>query len=62
MSSLELVNQCFQALNTFKRHRALANIKRAEGKYDEAILNELRQYQNFDNLELALRALQKKFI
>lgn len=59
MNNIDLISQCFYYLNTFKRHRALANIKRSEGNISEAILNELKMYQFFDNLELGLRALQK---
>jgi hypothetical protein len=59
MTNLELVQQCFYHLNTFKRHRALANIKRNEGEHDKANFHELKEYQFLDNLELGLRAIQK---
>ncbi len=59
MTNLDLIGQCFYSVNTFKRHRALTNIKRAENKHDEANFHELKQYQYFDNLELGLRALQR---
>lgn len=59
MSSIDLMSQCFYNLNTFKRHRALSCIKKADNKNDEAIYHELKMYQYFDNLELGLRALQK---
>lgn len=60
MNNTELITKCFTALNAFKRHRALANIKRGESKPDEAVIHDLRQYQMLDQLELGLRALQQQ--
>lgn len=59
MTNKDLVSQCFFYLNGFKRHRALANIKRLEGDHEKANYHELKQYQLFDSLELGLRAVQK---
>lgn len=59
MSNQDLVTQCFFYLNSFKRHRALANIKRLEGDTTSAQYHELKQYQFADSLELGLRAIQK---
>lgn len=59
MTNQELISQCFYYLNSFKRHRALENIKRLEGDRDGANFHELKQYQFIDSLELGLRAVQK---
>ena len=59
MSQQELVGKCFLYLNSFKRHRALANIRRLEGDMQTANHHELKTYQLVDSLELGLRALQK---
>lgn len=55
----ELLSQCFYYINSFKRHRALAHIKRIEGKKDDANYHDLKTYQFMDTLELGLRAIQK---
>jgi hypothetical protein len=60
LSTDELVGKAFYYLNSFKRHRALANIEKSGGNYEEFLKNELKQFQFFDNLELTLRALQKE--
>lgn len=59
MTNIDLIQQCFYALNSFKRHRALEQIKKDEGKSLDAQYHELKQYQLVDNLELGLRALQR---
>lgn len=59
LSQRELIGKCFSYLNSFKRHRALANIKRMEGDQVNAQYHELKSYQLMDSLELGLRALQK---
>lgn len=55
----ELIQKTFFYLNSYKRHRALAEIKRQEKNYDKANYHQLKQYQFIDQLELALRAIQK---
>ena len=59
MSNADLIQQCFYHINTFKRHRALTQIKRLENQHNEANFHELKAYQSLDNLELGLRALKK---
>lgn len=54
----ELFKQAFYYLNSFKRHRALEQIKQHEGDRQAVQFNQLKQYQFIDSLELALRALQ----
>lgn len=55
MSKAELVQQAFNALNNFKRHRALAELYPSERQ-----LHELQMYKMIDHLELALRAINKE--
>lgn len=59
MTNEDLIGKCFYYINSFKRHRALAHIRRIEGDSERAIYHELKQYQFIDSLELALRAIQK---
>ena len=59
LSQSELIHKCFFYLNSFKRHRALAEIKRQEKDYEKANFHTLKQYQFIDALELGLRAIQK---
>lgn len=56
MSTQDLVAEAFTLLNSYKRHRALKDIKpdRTEKQY-----HELQLYKKIDELELALRAIQK---
>lgn len=54
MSKAELVQQAFNALNNFKRHRALAELYPNEKQF-----HELQMYKMIDHLELALRAINK---
>lgn len=59
MTQQELITQCFYYLNSFKRHRALEQIKKNEGSHDQTQYHVLKQYQFIDALELGLRAIQK---
>lgn len=59
MTQSELFKQAFYYLNTYKRHRALAQIAHQDGNRDKKNFHDLKQYQTIDGLELALRALQK---
>lgn len=59
MTQSELFKQAFYYLNSFKRHRALAQIAHQDGNREKKTYNELKSYQFIDSLELALRALQK---
>jgi hypothetical protein len=59
MSNQELITQCFYYLNSFKRHRALENIKNHARDRDAAVFHKLKQYEFIDSLELGLRAIQK---
>lgn len=54
MSTHDLIQEAFGYLNSFKRHRALHDIKDADTRY-----NELQMYKMIDRLELALRAINK---
>jgi hypothetical protein len=55
----ELFKEAFYYANSFKRHRALATIAKQKGERDTQNYHNLKQYEFFDQLELALRALQK---
>lgn len=55
----ELIGIAFRAVNAFKRHRALEKIKKKEGDYNKSQYHSLKQYELFDELELALRAIQR---
>lgn len=55
MDKHELIQQAFNAINNFKRHRALMEIK----LYQEKPYHELQMYKMIDQLELALRAINK---
>ncbi|AMQ66660.1 head-tail joining protein [Bacillus phage Mgbh1] len=59
LTQRELIDKAFTYLNAFKRHRALAHIKRNERDYEKANYHEMRAYQTFDSLELSLRAIQR---
>ena len=54
MSTHDLIQEAFGYLNSFKRHRALAQVKETDKQY-----NELQMYKMIDQLELALRAINK---
>lgn len=55
MSANELIQEGFSYLNSFKRHRALREIKTNDTQY-----NELQMYKMIDKLELTLRAINKE--
>jgi hypothetical protein len=55
----ELFKEAFYYVNSFKRHRALATIEKQKGNREKQNFHTLKQYEFFDQLELALRALQK---
>lgn len=57
----ENFKNAFYYINSFKRHRAQYNIERASSVANKEQLqfHELKMYQFIDNLELAMRALQK---
>jgi hypothetical protein len=55
MTKADLIHEAFGHINTFKRHRALKDI---EG-YNKKDFHELQMYKKIDQLELALRALNK---
>jgi hypothetical protein len=59
MTELDQVKQLFNHLNSFKRNRALAEIRKEEGKSDQSQFHELMSFKDIDKLELGLRALQK---
>jgi uncharacterized protein YnzC (UPF0291/DUF896 family) len=59
MTQEDLLSQCFYYLNSFKRHRALEQIKKLDGKNQDVQYHQLKQYQFLDSLELGLRAIQK---
>jgi hypothetical protein len=54
MESNELIKEAFGALNSYKRHRALKEIKLNDRQY-----HELQMFKMIDKIELALRAIQK---
>lgn len=56
------IKNAFFYINSFKRHRALFNIERAKQDSNKEMLNyhELKMYQFIENLELAIRALNKE--
>jgi hypothetical protein len=51
----DLIKEAFDQLNRFKRHRALSEIK----PFPEKQYHELQMYKAIDQLELALRAINK---
>jgi flavoprotein len=57
MTKEDLISEAFGALNSFKRHRALKEIKplTSDRQY-----HELQMFKMFDKLELSLRAIQKE--
>lgn len=52
-----LVRTCFNHLNAYKRFRAMAE---QENNKDSALYYELQLYKTIDQLELALRGLQRE--
>jgi hypothetical protein len=61
MTELEQIKQLFDYLNSFKRNRALAEIRKEAGRPEQAQFHELMSFKDIDKLELGLRALQKEF-
>ena len=59
MTKQDLFKSAFDALNSFKRNRALEEISRTDGDNAKGNLHALYQYKDIDRLELALRALQR---
>jgi hypothetical protein len=59
MTQSDLIKQAFGYLNSFKRARALEQVKREASKYEDVNYQKLQQYMLIDQLELALRAIQK---
>ena len=55
MGKEELIQEAFGALNSYKRHRALFEIKSHDRQY-----HELQMYKMFDKIELSLRAINKE--
>jgi hypothetical protein len=55
MTQQDLVQEGFTYLNSFKRHRALAEIKQNDRNY-----HTLQMYKMIDNIELTLRAINKE--
>jgi hypothetical protein len=61
MNELEIkMKYVFNHLNSFKRNRALAEIRKEEGKQEQSQFHELMSFKDIDKLELQLRALQKE--
>ena len=56
MTKEDLITEAFGALNSFKRHRALADIKPSDKSY-----HTIQMYKMVDKLELSLRAINKEF-
>jgi hypothetical protein len=56
MSKEDLIQEAFGAINSFKRHRALVEIKPHDKNY-----HELQMFKMIDKLELSLRAINKEF-
>lgn len=56
MSKEDLIQEAFGYLNSFKRHRALVDIKQHDRQY-----HELQMFKMVDKLELSLRAINKEF-
>jgi hypothetical protein len=56
MTKEDLMLEAFGALNSFKRHRALVDIKPQDKQY-----HTIQMYKMFDKLELSLRAINKEF-
>lgn len=56
MSKEDLITEAFGYLNSFKRHRALVDIKPQDKRY-----HELQMYKMIDYLELSMRAIKKDF-
>lgn len=57
MTKEDLIQEAFGALNSFKRHRALSEIKQhtADKQY-----HQLQMFKMIDKIELGLRAINKE--
>jgi hypothetical protein len=55
MGANDLIQEAFGALNSYKRHRALREIK-----VNDRIFHDLQMYKMIDKIELALRAINKE--
>lgn len=55
----EMINKCFTYWNSLKRHRALSEIRKGEGRREDSTYHNLQMYKMSEMLELALRALQR---
>lgn len=53
------IKYSFNHLNSFKRNRALSEIRKDEGKDDQSQFHELMAFKDIDKLELQLRTMQK---
>jgi hypothetical protein len=52
----DVIGEAFSAVNSFKRHRTLRKVKQTT---QDKQYHELKMYELFDQLELALRAIQR---
>lgn len=57
MTKEDLIQEAFGALNSFKRHRALSEIK---GNSSDKQYHQLQMFKMIDKLELGLRAINKE--
>jgi hypothetical protein len=55
MTKEDLIQEAFGALNSYKRHRALKDIKKNDKSY-----HEIQMYKMIDKIELSLRAINKE--
>lgn len=55
MTAEDLIQEVFGALNSFKRHRALKDIKPNDKQY-----HEMQMYKMIDKIELGVRAINKE--
>jgi hypothetical protein len=53
------IKYAFNHLNSFKRNRALSEIRKEEGKEEQSQFHELLTFKDIDKLELQLRQIQK---
>lgn len=56
LSKEELIQEVFGALNSYKRHRTLKDIKVNDKQY-----HEIQMYKMIDKIELGVRAINKEF-
>jgi hypothetical protein len=55
MGAQDLIQELFGALNSYKRHRALKEIK-----VNDRMYHDLQMYKMIDKIELGLRAINKE--